>query len=88
MKSNRIQSKRSQRGQGMTEYLIIVALIAVAGIGTYRFFGATIRNQTAGLAQQVAGSANTGTTAAATAATQAASAATVNKQMNNYSTNN
>jgi len=46
---------RKQRGQGMTEYVIIVALIAVAAIGVYSLFGRTVRNQTAGLAQEVAG---------------------------------
>lgn len=44
-----------QRGQGMTEYIIIVALIAVAAIAVYQFFGQTIRSQTAGIAQEVAG---------------------------------
>jgi Flp pilus assembly pilin Flp len=47
--------RRQQRGQGMTEYIIIVALIAVAAIGVYQFFGQTIRNQTAGIANEVAG---------------------------------
>lgn len=44
-----------QTGQGMTEYIVIVALIAVAAIAVYQFFGQTIRNQTAGIAQEVAG---------------------------------
>jgi len=44
-----------QRGQGMMEYIIIVALIAVAAIGVYSMFGKTVRNQTAGLANEVAG---------------------------------
>jgi Flp pilus assembly pilin Flp len=44
-----------QRGQGMTEYIIIVALIAVAAIGVYQFFGQTIRSQTAGIAAEVSG---------------------------------
>ena len=43
-----------QAGQGMTEYIIIVALIAVAAIGVYSFFGSTIRNQTAGMAAEMA----------------------------------
>lgn len=51
----RLSIKRKQTGQGMTEYIIIVALIAVAAIGVYQFFGQTIRNQTAGIAQEVAG---------------------------------
>jgi hypothetical protein len=36
------------QGQGMTEYIVIVALIAV-----YQFFDQTIRSQTAGIAQEV-----------------------------------
>ena len=36
-----------QLGQGMTEYIIIVALIAIAAIGVYSFFGQTTRQQTA-----------------------------------------
>lgn len=48
-------SGRVQRGQGMTEYIVIVALIAVAAIGIYTLFGQTIRNQTAGLALEMSG---------------------------------
>ena len=47
--------KNKQFGQGMTEYIIIVALIAVAAIAVYQFFGQTIRSQMAGIAQEVAG---------------------------------
>lgn len=43
------------RGQGMTEYIIIVALIAVAAIGVYSLFGKSIRNQVAGLAKEITG---------------------------------
>jgi Flp pilus assembly pilin Flp len=90
MKSSiRMQNKRRQLGQGMTEYIIIVALVAVAGIGTYRFFGQTIRNQMAGLAQEVGGApANNARAAAATSANNAATQAVVNKNMGNYDTNN
>ena len=42
-------------GQGMTEYLIVVALIAVAAIGVYSLLGQTLRSQTAGLALEVSG---------------------------------
>lgn len=31
--------KMNQRGQGMTEYIILVALIAVAAIAAVKFFG-------------------------------------------------
>jgi Flp pilus assembly pilin Flp len=44
----RITQKLRQGGQGMTEYIIIVALIAVAAIAVYQLFGATVRNQTGG----------------------------------------
>jgi Flp pilus assembly pilin Flp len=43
------------RGQGMTEYIIIVALVAVAAIGVYTLLGQTLRNQTAGLALELSG---------------------------------
>ncbi|MEW6021116.1 MAG: Flp family type IVb pilin [Pseudomonadota bacterium] len=46
---------RQQQGQGMMEYVIIVALIAVAAIGIYSAFGQTLRIQTAGMAQEVSG---------------------------------
>ena len=32
-----------QLGQGMTEYIIIIALIAIAGIGAFGFFGEGIK---------------------------------------------
>lgn len=47
--------QRQQLGQGMTEYIIIVALIAVAGIAAFQFFGQTLRSQTAGIAQEMSG---------------------------------
>lgn len=47
--------KHGHRGQGMTEYIIIVALIAIAAVGVYNLFGKTIRNQTAGMAAGLAG---------------------------------
>ncbi len=43
------------RGQGMTEYIIIVALIAIAAIGVYTAFGKTVRGQMAATAQTLAG---------------------------------
>jgi len=48
-------SRRQVRGQGMTEYIIIVALIAVAAIGVYNLFGKTVRNQTAGMSAALGG---------------------------------
>jgi len=47
--------RQTQAGQGMMEYIIIVALIAVASIGVYSAFGKTARNQTAGRAKELSG---------------------------------
>jgi Flp pilus assembly pilin Flp len=69
-------SKRRQNGQGMTEYIIIVALIAVAAIAVTQLFGATVRNQMAGIAEEVSGKSGTAAiTQAGTAADKAAAAA-------------
>ena len=52
---SKVSALAKQRGQGMTEYIIIVALIAIAAIGVYSFFGQTVRQQTAGMAQELSG---------------------------------
>jgi len=44
-----------QGGQGMTEYIVIVALVAVAAIGVYQLFGQVVRSQTAAMARELAG---------------------------------
>ncbi len=46
---------RWQRGQGMAEYIIIVALIAVAAIGVFSHLGGVIHQQSAAIAQELAG---------------------------------
>jgi Flp pilus assembly pilin Flp len=75
----------TQRGQGMMEYIIIVAMIAVAAIGVYSMFGKTIRNQTAGMANEVAGKASADQiTAAGTSATESATRADTTKGMSEY----
>ncbi len=61
MKKNR---KLARRGQGMTEYVIIVALIAIAAIGVITLFGDNIRRIFGMSADALAGSdqvANRGT---------------------------
>lgn len=77
-----------QRGQGMSEYIIITALIAVAGIGLFAAFGDTLQNQMAGMSQEMAGKSGAadiqkaGTTAntARTRAAQAESLSNYNQQ--------
>ncbi|MEZ5499780.1 MAG: hypothetical protein R3E77_10175 [Steroidobacteraceae bacterium] len=49
-----------QCGQGMTEYIIIVALIAIAAIGVYSAFGDIVRGQTSVAASSLAGAASGG----------------------------
>jgi len=45
----------SESGQGMSEYLIIVALVAVAAIGVVTVFGRDIRELFAGTTDSLAG---------------------------------
>jgi Flp pilus assembly pilin Flp len=42
MRSSARKLVRDQRGAAITEYLIIVGLIAIICIGAYRIFGTTI----------------------------------------------
>jgi type IV pilus assembly protein PilA len=80
--------RRRQRGQGMTEYIIIVALIAIAAIAVYQLFGNTVRNQTAAIAQELAGNDGTAArTAAGTAATNAATQANTTRSLNDFTDN-
>lgn len=82
-------SKLRQLGQGMTEYIIIVALIAVAAIGTFKMFGQTIRNQVAGLAQEVSGqSGENAKEAAQSAADAAATEANTDRSLDTYTGGN
>lgn len=46
---------RRHAGQGMTEYIIIVALIAIAAIGVYSAFGDIVRGQTSVAAAALSG---------------------------------
>ncbi len=81
----KFQSRLTQRGQGMTEYIIIVALIAVAAIGVYSYFGQTIKGQTAGMAAEMAGkTAATGQATAAGAASKAESSAAKTSNLGTY----
>jgi len=64
------KARAPQRGQGMTEYIILVALIAVAAIAVYQFFGQTIRSQMSAIANEVGG--NSGASAMSAAASAAA----------------
>lgn len=86
--NTRIQGRRfgkRQAGQGMTEYIIIVALIAIAAITVVSFFGGTVRNQVAGMAQELSGqSASDSITAAQDAADAAADDAVEQRNLGSY----
>jgi Flp pilus assembly pilin Flp len=69
----------------MTEYVVIVALVAVAAIAVYQLFGKTVRNQTAAIAMEVSGQNGTANiTAAKTAASKAEGDAKKNKGLATY----
>ncbi|MHC5081036.1 MAG: hypothetical protein ACYTHN_18650 [Planctomycetota bacterium] len=51
----RIDRKAGKRGQTMTEYIIIVALIAIASIAIVTIFSNQIRQLFSGSAKQLAG---------------------------------
>ncbi len=76
---------QNERGQGMTEYLIIVALIAITGIAVFSYFGQTLRHQMAGISQELSGkNGSTEITAAQGTAGQATTNAAIQKNMSDY----
>ncbi len=91
MKIERSRHSQSlhQRGQGMTEYIVIVALIGISAISVFALFGDTVENQVAGMAQELAGGDGSGAQGAAnTAAGNAATDAQETNTLENYTGNN
>lgn len=81
--------KKKSLGQGMTEYIIIVALIAIAAIGVFRLFGDTARNQMAGMALELGGSDGSNAQEAAKVSAEAAETnAQTRRDLGNYTGNN
>jgi Flp pilus assembly pilin Flp len=74
---------RRQLGQGMTEYIIIVAVVALGSIAVYTAFGDVLRGQVAEAASTLAGEKGEGKEKAKQAAQNAN--ANINKTMQNYS---
>ena len=83
-----LSRQQRQLGQGMTEYIIIVALIAVAAIGVYSYFGQTIRAQMAGMTNELAGKSGAADVAKAGAAATGASGTTTKKDLSNFDQKN
>ncbi|MDA0895029.1 MAG: hypothetical protein O3A68_08930 [Proteobacteria bacterium] len=74
-----------QKGQGLSEYLVIVGLIAVASIAAVGFLGGTMRSQVAAVAIEIAG--QDGSVAMIFAegnALQASAQAAASKHLGNY----
>ena len=65
-----VHAVRCSRGQGMTEYIIVVALIAIAAVAAVSLFGSSVKTQFTALASELVG----GQQAEATLATQAQAA--------------
>ncbi len=82
------RQRKSQLGQGMTEYIIIVALVAIGALGVYKYFSQTVNNTTAMAVQSLAGTSTATTRTAATdGGTGAGNAAAVKKTMANFQNN-
>lgn len=73
--SKKPSAKAKQRGQGMSEYIIVVALIAVGAIGVFTAFGGTIRSQVAGMANELSGKSGAADVTAAQGSATAGSTA-------------
>lgn len=77
--------RQSIHGQGMTEYIIIVALIAVAAIGVFRYYGNTARSQVAVAAAEIGGqSSTTARTAATNNGTKAVTEGSTDKKLGDF----
>ena len=76
------KKKALKRGQGMTEYIIIVALIAIAAIGVVTLFGDNIRKLFGASANALAGEASV------TPDTKGAKKAMMNKNIKTFGTSN
>ncbi len=84
----KLGSLKNARGQGLSEYLIIVALIAVASIAVIGLFGGTARQQVAGLALEISGTdSSTVVGNAATTAGEAETDADTDITLSTYSDN-
>lgn len=88
MNKQRWNHKKRSLGQGMTEYIIITALIAIAAIGVYTYFGDTIRAQTAAMALELSGQDGTKQNAeAVNAAKKADGNASKHKSLKDFANN-
>ncbi|MCQ9616200.1 hypothetical protein L1889_05375 [Paenalcaligenes niemegkensis] len=78
---------RRQQGQGMVEYVIIVALVAIASIAVFQLFGQVIRSQTAAMAHELAGEDGTSFSQVAGGAARAAGEQSAAKNLQSFTGN-
>lgn len=77
----------AQRGQAMVEYIIVVALVAVAAIAVYQLLGQVIRSQTAAMAREIAGEDGTEQSRMAQTAAESAATQTAAKTLKSFTGN-
>lgn len=78
---------QAQRGQGMTEYIIVVALVAISAIAVFQLFGQTLRSQTAAIARELAGEDGTAESQTARSAAEQAAGQTAAKSLKSFTGN-
>ncbi|NLJ62068.1 MAG: hypothetical protein GX332_01985 [Alcaligenaceae bacterium] len=81
------ESQKKQLGQGMVEYIIIVALVAVAAIAVFQLFGQVVRSQTAAMAKELAGEDGTAESQQAQSAANLSSGQTESKSLQSFTGN-
>jgi len=82
-----VTRRRLQRGQAIVEYIVIVALVAVAAIAVYQLFGQGVRSQTAAMARELAGEDGSAESRAAQTAAKGARSQTSARSLKSFTGN-
>ncbi len=83
----RLAAHIRQQGQAMVEYVIVVALVAVAAIAVYQLFGQVIRAQTAAMAREIAGEDGSEQSRMAQSAAESAASQAAAKSLKSFTGN-
>ena len=84
LKQGKLQPKKKSLGQGMVEYIIIVAVVALGSIAVYTAFGDVLRGQVATAAGALNGETGNGRDASNEAAGKAKAKENTNRNMKSY----
>lgn len=84
---SRLAAHVRQRGQAMVEYVVVVALVAVAAIAVYQLFGQVIRAQTAAMAREIAGEDGSEQSRMAQSAAESAASQAAAKSLKSFTGN-